>query len=134
MPALMKAGARRNDARPGSTGARVVFFFRGTATLALCAALTACTSISAFEDQTVVASIRYDALSCEALAAERDALAARFGIDPGFARAPGEPRSPMVGMITPDLRGSAERERIRASRLVHAMNQSLERRRCGQES
>jgi hypothetical protein len=104
--------------------------------LALAATLAACTacqnSIAVRQDEEIVASTRYDDVECAALAAERDALAARYGLAPTLTREPlPESATPGFGIFIPDARSEDERAKAKAIGEISAMNRSMERRRCG---
>jgi hypothetical protein len=100
--------------------------------LGLAMIMQGCTgTLSAIEEEAVVSSIRYDALSCGELTLRRNALADSFGLDRQTRRETLEERSPLVGLVTPDLSSERVRQERRAVSLLHAMNGSLERRDCG---
>ena len=98
--------------------------------VALCAACQ--NSVSVQRDAEVVSSTAYDHIDCDALARQRDALAAQHGLAADATRAP-QQESNMTGfgILIPDSRSSAERATARAIGEITAMNQSMERRRCG---
>lgn len=95
---------------------------------------TACqNSIAVQREAEVVSSILYDDVECDALTAQRNALAARHGVSPDAEREPqSESSTPGFGIIIPDTRSAAERERARAVGEITAMNRSMERRSCGE--
>lgn len=101
------------------------------AVLVLSACAACQNSVAVQRDAEIVASTRYDDVACGALAAQRDALAARHGLAPTVARAP-LPQSATTGfgILIPDTRSEAERARARAIGEISAMNRSMERRNC----
>lgn len=99
--------------------------------VALCAVLAGCGagSIAASEDANVTSSLQYDDVACKQLLAERNALAARYGLSqdakPVFSSAPTG-----FGTVLPDMRGAQKRDADQASGRIDAMNRSLIRRDC----
>lgn len=99
--------------------------------MALCGLLGGCGagSMAASEDANVASSLQYDGVACRQLIAERDALAARYGLPqdarPAFAAAPAG-----FGTVIPDARSADRRAADQAAGQVDAMNRSLIRRRC----
>jgi hypothetical protein len=98
---------------------------------ALCIALAGCGagSMAGAEDANVTSSLQYDSVACKSLLAERNALAARYGLPqdakPVFSNAPTG-----FGTVLPDMRSADKREADRASGKIDAMNRSLIRRKC----
>lgn len=89
-------------------------------------------SVAVQREAEIVASTGYDDIDCRDLEARRDALAARHGLAPTVTRAPlPESATPGFGILIPDQRSEAERERARAVGEISAMNRSMERRSCG---
>jgi hypothetical protein len=100
----------------------------------LCLALAGCgtASIAGSEDANVASSLQFDGVACKQLVAERNALAARYGLPqdakPVFSSAPTG-----FGTVLPDTRSAHKRDADRASGRIDAMNRSLIRRKCVQE-
>ena len=91
------------------------------------------TSMSAAIDEEVVSSIRYDDIDCADLARQRDQLAASHGLPKNVERQPrGQAVAPGFGVFVPDMRSPQGRARAKAVGEITAMNQSMERRECGQ--
>lgn len=90
-------------------------------------------SVTVQREAEIVSSIQYDDVECDALTAQRNALAARHGVSPDAEREPlSESATPGFGIIIPDTRSATERERARAIGEITAMNRSMERRNCGE--
>lgn len=97
-------------------------------------ALSGC-SLTAGLDGEIVSSIKYDHFECGALVAQRDALAARYGVAPDVRRDPvlnNEQRRTLgsAAGYLPDLRSEQTKEVERAKGQIEAMNGSLLRRQC----
>ena len=102
----------------------------GIVVLMACAACQ--NSVAVQRDAEIVASTRYDDVECSALAAQRNALAARHGLAPTVTREPlPESSTPGFGILIPDSRSDAERAKAQAIGEISAMNRSMERRDCG---
>lgn len=99
--------------------------------LPLILAATACGGTrSAVEDASVISSTRYDDVPCAQLVAQRNDLAARFGLARNVERPSFEGRRAGLGVIMPDLRSETTRQQDQAVYMVHAMSRSIERRNC----
>lgn len=91
--------------------------------------------MSQAEDSDAISSLRFDGVDCAELIAERDQLAARFGVAVDYRRGPDDAELPVAvasgfGWIQPDTRNTQRREYDRAKGLISAMNGSIIRRRC----
>jgi hypothetical protein len=99
--------------------------------VALCVALAGCGagSMAASEDANVTSSLQYDSVACKQLVAERNGLAARYGLaqdaKPVFSTAPTG-----FGAVLPDMRSADKRDADQAAGRIDAMNRSLIRRKC----
>lgn len=91
--------------------------------------------MSQAEDADAISSLRYDGVNCAELVAERDQLAAQYGVAVDYRRGPNDPDLPVAlasgfGWIQPDTRDARRREYDRARGMISAMNGSIIRRRC----
>jgi hypothetical protein len=99
--------------------------------LVLCVALAGCASgsMASGEDANVTSSLQYDTVPCRQLIAERNGLAARYGLPQDAKTAFAAPPAGF-GTLLPDMRGAKKREADQASGRIDAMNRSLVRRKC----
>jgi len=99
--------------------------------LALCVSLAGCASgsMASGEDANVASSLQYDTVPCKQLIADRNGLAARYGLSQDAKTAFSAPPAGF-GTVLPDMRGAKKREADQASGKVDAMNRSLLRRKC----
>jgi hypothetical protein len=97
----------------------------------LCALLAGCATgtIASGEDANVASSLQYDSVACKPLLAERNALAARYGL-PQDARPVFSGTPTGLGTVLPDMRSETRREADQAAGRIDAMNRSLIRRKC----
>lgn len=103
-----------------------------TALLAATAVASGCTnSVTVQREAEVYSSLHFDDIACADLVRQRNALAARHGLARDVERAPQtETSMPGIGIIVPDVRSEAEREKARAIGEITAMNKSMTRRQC----
>lgn len=96
--------------------------------------LAACSnSVSVQRDAEIVSSIQFDEVACPDLLRQRDQLAAQYGLQPTAQREPQpESATPGFGLVIPDMRSGDEKARAQASGRLSAMNNSINRRNCGQ--
>lgn len=119
------------DADLTGTGRKVDQMCGRVLTAALCAMLSGCAagSIASNEDANVASSLQYDTIACSSLIAQRNALAARYGLPqdakPGFSKVPVG-----LGTVVPDMRNTRKRDTDQAAGRIDAMNRSLIRRQC----
>lgn len=98
-------------------------------TLCLVAGGCAQNSISSREDENVTSSLKFDAVACPQLIAQRNALAAQYKLPqdakPEFSGVPVG-----FGTVMLDARSSNQRGAQKARGEIDAMNRSLVRRTC----
>lgn len=99
--------------------------------LVLCLSLAGCASgtIAASEEANVTSSLQYDTVPCKQLVAERNGLAARYGLSQDAKTVFSSPPTGF-GTVLPDMRSARQRESEQASGRIDAMNRSLVRRKC----
>ena len=108
---------------------------RNAAAIALVLTTAACqNSVAVQREIEIFPSTRYDNVECNALVQQRNALAARHGVSPTTTREPlPASNTPGFGVVIPDMRRAAERERAQAIGEISAMNRSMERREFGKQ-
>ncbi|MET3792012.1 hypothetical protein [Aquamicrobium terrae] len=112
---------------------------RAVTTIRVCVAgagimLVGCgNSLTERQDQAVASALPYDSVACDQLFARRDALAMQYGLPldakPVFMRQPYG-----MGPLTPDIRPERRRQAEAARGEIDAMNRSLTRRKCAEET
>jgi hypothetical protein len=88
-------------------------------------------SLQAGREDAIISSTRYDHLSCEDVAAQRDQMAAKYDLPSDVTPKPmRESAVPGLGPLIPDLRSRKTAVTDLAIGHIHAMNESMRRRGC----
>lgn len=88
-------------------------------------------SLQAGRENAIIPSTRYDHLSCEEVATERDQMAAKYGLPSDVTPEPmTESAVPGLNPLIPDRRSRKAAEIELAVGHIHAMNRSMRRRGC----